>query len=416
MAIKRETLTSKQYVVPFALITSLFFLWGFARNILDVLNKHFHDALNISNTEAALVQVTTYLGYFLMAVPAGMFINRFGYKKGVVFGLLLYAAGAFMFIPGSQIGSLYAFLVCLFVIACGLAILETSANPYAAELGAKETSASRLNFAQSFNGLGACLAPFIVGSFLFNEGNDADVSVPYAIMAVVVVVVAVIFSFSKLPEIKHNSEGELTDSVVEKIEHPYSKLFKHKMFIFGAFALLAYEIAEISINSYFVTFASEMQIFTASEASKFLSFGLIFFMVGRFVGSWVMQGIAAEKTLYVCATGTVISILGIIISTFLYSQGISWFKYIPLVFVVSNYMCEAIMFPTIFSLAIKGLGGLTKSASSILMMTPVGGCAFFLVGLVADTFGYVAPFFIPLLAFLVVWAYARKLDKEYIEK
>lgn len=416
MAIKRETLTSKQYVVPFTLITSLFFLWGFARNILDVLNKHFHDSLNISNSEAALVQVTTYLGYFLMAVPAGMFINRFGYKKGVVFGLLLYAIGAFMFIPGSQLGSLYAFLACLFVIACGLAILETSANPYAAELGAKETSASRLNFAQSFNGLGACLAPFIVGSFLFAEGNDADVSIPYAIMGVVVVIVAVIFSFSKLPEIKHEAEGELTDSVAEKIERPYSKLFKNKMFIFGACALLAYEIAEISVNSYFVTFASEMNIFNASEASKFLSFGLIFFMVGRFVGSWVMQGIAAEKTLYVCATGTVVSILGIIVSTFIYSQGVTGVKYLPLVFVVSNYMCEAIMFPTIFSLAIKGLGGLTKSASSILMMTPVGGCAFFLVGLVADRCGYVAPFFIPLLAFLVVWSYARKVDKEYIEK
>lgn len=414
--IKRETLTSKQYVVPFTLITSLFFLWGFARNILDVLNKHFHDSLEISNSEAALVQVITYLGYFLMAVPAGMFINRFGYKKGVVMGLLLYATGAFMFIPVSQMNTLYPFLGCLFVIACGLAILETSANPYAAELGAKETSASRLNFAQSFNGLGACLAPFIVGSFLFSEGNDADVSVPYAIMGVVVVIVAVIFSFSKLPEIKHENEGELADSEAEKISNPYSKLFKNKMFIFGALALLAYEVAEISVNSYFVTFASELNIFSAKSASQFLGFGLIFFMVGRFIGSWVMQGIAAEKTLYACATGTIVSIVGIIVSSFLYIQGITWLKYIPLVFVVSNYLCEAIMFPTIFSLAIKGLGGLTKSASSILMMTPVGGCAFFLIGLVADQLGYVAPFFITLIAFAVVWAYARKLEQEYIEK
>lgn len=414
--IKRETLTSKQYVVPFTLITSLFFLWGFARNILDVLNKHFHDSLEISNSEAALVQVITYLGYFLMAVPAGMFINRFGYKKGVVMGLLLYATGAFMFIPVSQMNTLYPFLGCLFVIACGLAILETSANPYAAELGAKETSASRLNFAQSFNGLGACLAPFIVGSFLFSEGNDADVSVPYAIMGVVVVIVAIIFCFSKLPEIKHENEGELTDSEAEKISNPYSKLFKNKMFIFGALALLAYEVAEISVNSYFVTFASELNIFSAKSASQFLGFGLIFFMVGRFIGSWVMQGIAAEKTLYACATGTIVSIVGIIVSSFLYIQGITWLKYIPLVFVVSNYLCEAIMFPTIFSLAIKGLGGLTKSASSILMMTPVGGCAFFLIGLVADQLGYVAPFFITLIAFAVVWAYARKLEQEYIEK
>lgn len=416
MAIKRETLTSKQYALPFALITSLFFLWGFARAILDVLNQHFRDSLNISIAESALIQVTTYMGYFLMAIPAGMFINKFGYKTGVVFGLILYALGAFMFIPGSQYGTLNAFLVCLFVIACGLAILETSANPYAAELGARETSASRLNFAQSFNGLGSCLAPALVGSFLFAEGKDADVSLPYVIMGVIVVVVAVIFAFSKLPEIKHESLGEYTDKVAEKIERPYARLMKNKMFIFGVCALLAYEIAEISINSYFVLFTTGLGIFSAAKASVVLGFALMFFMAGRFVGSWVMQGIAAEKTLYACATGSVISIIGVIVSSLCIEDTTSMLKYLPLVFILCNYVCEAIMFPTIFSLAIKGLGGLTKSASSILMMTPVGGCAFLLVGFVADKFGYVVPFFIPLLAFLVVWAYARKLDKEYIER
>ena len=414
--IKRETLTSKQYVVPFALITSLFFLWGFARAILDVLNQHFRDALDISIAESALIQVTTYMGYFLMAIPAGLFINKFGYKTGVVFGLVLYALGAFLFIPGSQMGTLHAFLVCLFIIACGLAILETSANPYAAELGAKETSASRLNFAQSFNGLGSCLAPAVVGSFLFTQGKDADVSVPYEIMGVVVIIVAIIFAFSKLPEIKHDAEGELKDSVAEKIERPYAKLMKNKMFIFGVCALLAYEIAEISINSYFVLFTTGIHILRPANASLVLSFALMFFMAGRFVGSWVMQGIAAEKTLYICATGSVCSIICVIISSFLLQGNTSYLKFLPLIFILFNYMCEAIMFPTIFSLAIKGLGGLTKSASSILMMTPVGGCAFLLVGFVADQCGYIVPFFIPLLAFLVVWAYARKLEKNYIER
>lgn len=414
--IKRETLTSKQYVIPFALITSLFFLWGFARSILDVLNQHFRDALDISIAESALIQVSTYLGYFIMAIPAGMFINRFGYKTGVVFGLILYALGAFMFIPGCQIGTLPAFLVCLFVIACGLAILETSANPYAAELGAKETSASRLNFAQSFNGLGSCLGPAIIGSFLFSKGKDADISLPYEIMGIVVVIVAIIFFFSKLPEIKHNADGELTDAVSEKIAHPYRKLFHNKMFIFGVCALLSYEVAEISVNSYFVLFTTGIHILTAQHASLVLSFALMFFMAGRFVGSWVMQGIAAEKTLFICASGSVFSIICVIVSSYFLQGVTTWIKFVPLCFILLNYMCEAIMFPTIFSLAIKGLGGLTKSASSILMMTPVGGCAFLLVGLVADQCGYIAPFFIPLLAFVVVWAYARKLDKNYIEK
>lgn len=414
--IKRETLTSKQYVVPFTLVTALFFLWGFARAILDVLNQHFRDALNISIAETSLIQVTTYMGYFLMAIPAGLFINKFGYKTGVVFGLVLYAIGSFMFIPGSDMGTLNAFLVCLFVIACGLAILETSANPYAAELGAKETSASRLNFAQSFNGLGSCLAPAIVGSFLFSKGKDADISLPYEIMGIVVIVVAVIFAFSKLPEIKHNDEGENAAVAAEIIKHPYSKLLKNKMFLFGVSALLCYEIAEISINSYFVLFTSGINILTAQNASIVLSFALMFFMAGRFVGSWVMQGIPAEKTLYVCATGSVLSILAVIVSSFLLQGNTTWLKFFPLVFILINYMCEAIMFPTIFSLAIKGLGGLTKFASSILMMTPVGGCAFLLVGFVADEFGYIVPFFIPLLAFVVVWAYARKQDKNFVEK
>ena len=420
MQLKRETLTSKEYVVPFTLVTSLFFLWGFARAILDVLNQHFRDSLDISIAESALIQVTTYMGYFLMAIPAGMFINRFGYKTGVVFGLILYALGSFLFIPGSRMGTLGAFLVCLFVIACGLAILETSANPYAAELGARETAASRLNFAQSFNGLGSCLAPAIVGSFLFAEGREADISIPYEIMGAVVVVVAIVFSFSKLPEIRHETEQTVADIPEPTAAcRPLRGLealrgcLHNKMFLFGACALLAYEVAEISINSYFVLFTTGVGMLVPRVASVILGFALMFFMAGRFVGSWVMQGVPAEKTLYACATGSVLSIAGVIVSAFFTQQADSWIKHLPLVFLLLNYVCEAIMFPTIFSLAIKGMGPLTKSASSILMMTPVGGCAFLLVGFVADSAGFIVPFFIPLMAFVVVWAYANRLRQDY---
>ena len=174
MSTEQKKITDRKYFVPFVLITSLFFLWGFARAILDVLNKHFQNALHISITHSSLIQVTTYLGYFLMAIPAGIFINRYGYRRGVVFGLILFGAGSLLFIPGAAMGSFSAFLLCLFIIGCGLVFLETAANPYVTELGAKETATSRLNLSQSFNGLGSLFATFCVGQFLFNNTEEGS--------------------------------------------------------------------------------------------------------------------------------------------------------------------------------------------------------------------------------------------------
>ncbi len=401
----RQKLTNKQYLTPFILITSLFFLWGFARAVLDVLNKHFQQTLDISVTQSALIQVTTYLGYFLMAIPAGIFIRKQGYKRGVLLGLALFAIGAFLFVPGSSIGTLSAFLVCLFILACGLAILETAANPYATELGPRETSSARLNLSQSFNGLGSCLAPALVGGFLFAGGENSDVSIPYIIMGCVVVAIALVFSMSKLPEI--TSEDNPAEKA-EEVKNPLRQLMKNKLFVLGAGALLAYEVAEISINSYFVNFTTGQGILSAANASYLLSVALLFFMVGRFIGAWVMQKIPAERVLYYCAVGTVVGITGVILTSIAEKGETSWTKYIPLAFLLVTYVFEAIMFPTIFSLAVKGLGNLTKTASSVLMMTPVGGCAFLLVGLVADHFGFVAPFIIPLIGYAVVLIYAYK--------
>ena len=226
--------TDRKYLVPFILITSLFFLWGFARAILDVLNKHFQNALHISITHSALIQVTTYLGYFLMAIPAGFFINRYGYRRGVVFGLLLFGIGALLFIPGATVGSFSAFLLCLFIIGCGLVFLETAANPYVTELGAKETATSRLNLSQSFNGLGGIFATLCIGQFLFNQTEEGgNVVVPYTILGILVLVIALVFSRVDLPEISHvaTAEDEAAGSNI-------SKLFSHhKMFVFGLLAL-----------------------------------------------------------------------------------------------------------------------------------------------------------------------------------
>lgn len=249
---KRIPLVGEQYLVPFILITSLFFLWGFAHAILDVLNKHFQELLDITKAHSAFIQAMMYMGYFVMAIPAGLFISRFGYRRGVVFGLVLYGVGSLLFIPGQYYLSFNMFLFALFVIGCGLTFLETAANPYATELGAKETAASRLNFAQSFNGLGCICAPVLVGLLLFSEdGNSGagNVALPYVGMGIVVLLVALVFSKIKLPEIEHGVE-------VDKDGHKVG-LWSHKLFIFGLLALFAYEIGEISINSFFINYVVE---------------------------------------------------------------------------------------------------------------------------------------------------------------
>jgi len=383
-SMKKGRLTESQYLAPFVLVTLLFFLWGFARAILDVLNKHFQDELDISITRSAWIQVTTYLGYFLMAIPAGLFIRHYGYRNGVVFGLLLFGFGALAFIP---ITSFSGFLVALFVIGCGLTFLETAANPYVTELGPKETSASRLNLSQTFNGMGCFMATLMVGQFLFRDGVEgADIAVPYGILGVVVLFIAAIFSRVKLPEIRHHEDGN----------QGLTSVLSNGWFLFGLLALLCYEIAEISINSYFMNFVTDTGWMTKLTASRMVSLALVIFMGGRFLGSWVMSLVKAEKMLLACAIGTVVCMILTVLDLGVYS----------LVALILNYLFEAIMFPTIFTLAIRGLGSKTKSASSLLMMTPIGGCGFLLMGYLADHTTPFIPFLLPLAAFTVVLVYA----------
>ena len=393
---KKATITNRQYFVPFVLITSLFFLWGFARAILDLLNKHFQNALDISITQSSLIQVTTYLGYFITAIPAGWFINRHGYRLGVVMGLLLFGFGALLFIPLSALHSFYTFLIALFIIGCGLVFLETSANPYVTELGAREMATSRLNFSQSFNGLGSLFATFIVGQFLFGGSvGEGEIVVPYTILGILVLLIALVFSRVQLPEIKHatSSDDEVKGTRI-------MKLFRyHPMFVFGLFALLAYEVSEISINSYFINFMTGEGYMTDRTASVILTIALGFFMVGRFVGSWLMQYVRAEKLLLLCAAGSVGSMVVVLLGL----------GKISMVALIANYLFEAIMFPTIFSLALNGLGNLKKSAASLLMMTPIGGCGFLLMGIIADASNLIAPFVIPLFGYFVVLLFASEL-------
>lgn len=395
----KTKLTSKQYFIPFVLITSLFFLWGFARAILDVLNKHFQNSLDISITQSSLIQVTTYFGYFLMAIPAGWFINRNGYRLGVVIGLLLFGIGALMFIPCAAMGTFFAYLIALFIIGCGLVFLETSANPYVTELGDKETATSRLNFSQSFNGLGSLFATFAIGQFFFNGTSEGgDVVLPYTILGILVLIIAIVFSRVELPEVKHEETDEDRSRGTRIM-----KLFRHHpMFVFGLFALLAYEVAEISINSYFINFVTGQGWMDDNIASIVLTVALAFFMIGRFLGSWIMRRIPAEIMLLVCAAGSVLCMIFV-----LFDLG-----KLSMVAIVCNYLFEAIMFPTIFSLALSGLGNLKMSASSLLMMTPIGGCGFLLMGIVADNTNLVIPFIIPLFGYIIVLLFASELTRK----
>lgn len=384
-------LNGVSYLVPFVLITTLFFLWGFARAILDILNKHLQNEMNISITQSAWIQVSTYISYFVMAIPAGLFINRYGYRRGVVFGLLLFGIGSLLFIPGAMTGTFYAYLICLFIIGCGLAFLETAANPYSTELGSPETATSRLNLSQSFNGMGSLFATFAVGQFFFNDSSTGNVEVPYVILGVLVLLIALMFSRVNLPDISQNVSAAPTDGVTN-----LKKLFCNKTFLLGLAALLSYEIAEISINSYFINFVTSQKWMNDNTASVVLTFALAFFMIGRFGGSWIMRHVRGEIMLLACAVGTVVCI-----ALVLCDLGV-----LSMIALVANYVFEAIMFPTIFSLTLVGLGNLTKSASSVLMMTPVGGCGFLLMGLVADAVNPVIPFVIPFAAFVIVLIFA----------
>ena len=395
---KAHTLVKKEYLLPFVLVTSLFFMWGFARAILDVLNKHFQEAMDISLAHSAMIQVMFYLGYFIMAIPAGLFIARNGYRKGVVFGLLLFGIGSLLFIPGEYYMSFNFFLFSLFVIACGLVFLETAANPYMTELGDRETAASRLNLAQSFNGLGCACAPLLVGMMLFSEGQEANLSFPYMVMGIVVLVVALIFSRVNLPEIVHQK-----DDVQEAATGSKKGIWSHKLFVFGVLTLFCYEIAEISINSFFINYVVDDGWMNALDAAKLLSIaGLGLFMCGRFAGSWIMRYVRAEKFLLICAIATVVA-------TSLVVMEVGIVSFVALILI---YLFEAIMFPTIFAISLRGLGNYTKRASSYLMMTPIGGAVGpLLMGFVADQTTMSISFMVPLISFAVVLLYAGRVVK-----
>ena len=385
---------------PFVLVTSLFFLWGLAHSILDVLNKHFQETMEgVGKTESALVQAVMYGGYFVMALPAGQIIKRYGYRAGVITGLLLYGIGALLFIPGGQLLSFPFFLFSLFVIGCGLTCLETSANPYVTVLGNAEGAARRINLSQSFNGLGWIVGPLIGGHFAFAVGADkGSIAIPYAIIGVVVLCVALVFAQVKLPEVQ-------TDGVAQtESAHATDSLWQHRNFVYGLIALFLYVAAQTGINSFFINYVTEHASVSNVNASLLLGFGgMGLFMVGRMGGSWLMLRVRAERVLLYCAVGATLAM-----AVLLSGAGVAGVAAFMLC-----YLCESIMFPTIFALALKGVGQYTKRASSFLIMSIVGGAiAPVLMGLIADHASMAMAFIVPLCCFVVIAAYAARFARK----
>lgn len=385
---------------PFVLVTSLFFLWGLAHSILDVLNKHFQETMEgVGKTESALVQAVMYGGYFVMALPAGQIIKRYGYRAGVITGLLLYGIGALLFIPGGQLLSFPFFLFSLFVIGCGLTCLETSANPYVTVLGNAEGAARRINLSQSFNGLGWIVGPLIGGHFAFAVGADkGSIAIPYAIIGVVVLCVALVFAQVKLPEVQADGDAQTASA------HATDSLWQHRNFVYGLIALFLYVAAQTGINSFFINYVTEHAGVSNVNASLLLGFGgMGLFMAGRMGGSWLMLRVRAERVLLYCAVGATLAM-----AVLLSGAGVAGVAAFMLC-----YLCESIMFPTIFALALKGVGQHTKRASSFLIMSIVGGAiAPVLMGLIADHASMAMAFIVPLCCFVVIAAYAARLARK----
>ena len=409
------TRDGRNYLVPFLLVTSLFFLWGFAHSILDVLNKFFQNEMHLTKTQSAFIQVVVYGGYFLMALPAGAVIRRWGYRAGVLTGLFLYGIGALLFIPGAEIMAFPFFLFSLFVIGCGLTFLETSANPYVTVLGDAEASEQRINFSQSFNGLGWILGPLVGGWFLFSQDNSPNIALPYAIIGLVVLLIGGVFCFVRLPEIKdtvspeevsghqddpRDENRDLSTTTVESSStlSEIRILSRKSAFVFGWVALFLYVAAQTGVNSFFINYATEHIAITDSMAATLLSFGgMGLFMLGRLGGSWAMGRIRAERLLAILAIIATLATSAVVLA-----PGGLGFAALLVV-----YLCKSIMFPTIFALALRGLGAHTKIASSLLIMSIVGGAvAPLLMGIVADGHSMALGFVVPLVCFVVIAAYA----------
>lgn len=405
--------SGKQYLFALILITSLFFFWGFVHNLDPILIPHLRKAFKLTDLESSLVDFSVFIAYFVMAMPAGYLMRKWGYKTGIIIGLLLFGIGSFLFIPAADTKMYVFFLGALFIIASGLAVLETAANPYVTVLGPPQTAAFRLNFSQSFNGLAAFLAPIIGAKYIFTEtgyteaqvaamnpstydayvaAEAASVKGPYTVLGIIIILVLVLFIFTKLPDIKsdaNDGKSKLSDAL------------KSINLRWGILAQFFYVGAQVCVLSFFVRFIVVSASIDEKAAAVYAGFAGLAFMLGRFVGTFFMKYISSTKLLslyaIICMLLTIVAILGNGTITIYALIGVSFFM--------------SIMFPTIFSLGISGLGEHTKTGSSLIVMSIVGGAILpLLLGYVSDAtqniqYGYT----VPLVCFFVVFLFARNI-------
>lgn len=381
-----------KFLFPLILVTGLFFLWGLAYGLLDVLNKHFQETLHITKARSTLLQMAYFGAYFLIALPAGFFMTRFGYKKGIITGLLLYACGAFLFYPSAQAASFDFFLLAMFVLASGLAFLETAANPYVTVLGERKSSEFRLNLSQSFNGVGSFIGPLIAAKLFFqNEANAGEalnsVKMVYLIIGLVVLMIAALFWRTPMPEIKE-------DTLVADSGLIATPLFRHRNFSNAIIAQFFYVAAQVGIAALFINYSTENNLgISNADAAYLLSISLLLFTLGRFTGTALMKKIAPNVLLAIFAIINILLAILVCINA-------GWLSVYAL---MAIFFFESIMFPTIFALGVKDLGHHTKKGSSFIIMSIVGGAIMpWLMGLIATQFATATAYIVPVFCFAVV--------------
>ena len=404
--------TEKKYIPTLVFVSSLFMLWAIAITMGDVLNKHFQNVLQVSKADSGLVQFSIFGAYAVMGIPAGLFMKRFGYKNGVLLGLGLYAVGAFLFVPAANASSFGFFRAALFVLACGLATLEAVAHPFMAALGDQRTSDQRLNFAQSFNGLGAVVGPLIGSYFILSgkhvDGDLASVKSLYVVIGGVILAIAVAFSFIKVPALQDahvaeapaQTEAGFYSGTAETM--PEAKtLLQHGHFRWAWLAQFLNVAAQGGTWAYFINYGVEKMHFSDSTAAGYFSLFMIMMMSGRFVGTFLMRYIAPNKLLAAFALANVLMCV-------LVAQSWGWPLFIALLLI--NFFFS-IMFPTIFSLGIKQLGPHTQQASSILVMAVAGGAVFpYLMGKIANH-DIAAAYYLPIVCYVFIALFGTRLYK-----
>ena len=418
----RHALFPAGQIVPFILVTALFFLWAIPNNLNDVLIRHFMKSFEISRFVAGLLQSAFYMGYFLLAIPAGLMMKRAGYKAGFVLGLLLLAAGCFLFWPAALHSSYPFFLFALFVIASGLSFLETASNPFIAQLGDSDSSERRLNFSQAFNPLGSITAALIGTVFIFSgveltpqqiarlqaehtyqaylQFETLRVVRPYLVIGVVAVVWALLIIRTKFPLIASEDEADHS-------EHGgFRELLSQRHFLLAVLAQFLYVGAQVGTWSYFITYVQDYGHRPEKTAGYLLAGMLAAFGVGRFVSAYLMRFVSPSRLMGAYATANIVLVSVAVLHP-------SWLG-IWCVFLSSFFM--SLMFPTIFALGLKGLGPNTKIGGSFLVMAIVGGAVIPpLMGLISVKFHSLAlGYSIPLIAYIYICAYSflgsRRVD------